>query len=190
MQVEKTGLPGLLLIEPKSFRDSRGFFLETFHAQRYRAAGIAEDFVQQNHSHSTKGVLRGLHFTVRNPQAQLVTVMHGCVFDVAVDLRPDSPTFGRWYGVELNEERPRQLYMAPGFGHGFCVLSDTADLHYNVSRVYDHDDEGGVVWNDPQIGIKWPIENPTVSARDGGYPSLRELGRERLPQVSGSDRHS
>ena len=186
MHVEQTGLPGLLLIEPKCFRDARGFFLESFQDERYRAAGIAENFVQQNHSHSTKGVLRGLHFTVKNPQAQLVTVMHGCVFDVAVDLRPDSPTFGRWYGAQLSEDRPRQLYMAPGFGHGFCVLSDTADLHYNVSRIYDHDDEGGVVWNDPQIGIKWPIENPIISPRDGGYPSLRELGRKRLPHVVGA----
>jgi dTDP-4-dehydrorhamnose 3,5-epimerase len=183
MKVEETGLAGLLLIEPRCFRDQRGFFLETFQAQRYRAAGIAEDFVQENHSHSVKGVLRGMHFTVRHPQAQIVTVMHGCVFDVAVDLRPDSPTFGRWYGVELSEERPRQLYMAPGFGHGFCVLSDTADLHYNVSRLYDHGDEGGVVWNDPDIGIKWPIENPLLSERDGAYPKLHQLGRDRLPHA-------
>jgi dTDP-4-dehydrorhamnose 3,5-epimerase len=186
MNVVETGLAGLLLIEPKCFGDKRGFFLETFQAPRYRHVGITDDFVQENHSHSVKGVLRGLHFTVKHPQAQIVTVMHGCVFDVAVDLRPDSPTFGRWYGVELSESIPRQLYMAPGFGHGFCVLSETADLHYKVSQLYDHGDEGGVVWNDPQIGIEWPIENPVVSERDGTYPTLSQIGRDQLPHVARS----
>jgi dTDP-4-dehydrorhamnose 3,5-epimerase len=184
MQVDETGLPGLLLIEPRCFRDERGFFLESFHAERYRASGITDAFVQDNHSCSRQGVLRGLHFQVKRPQAQLVTVMRGRVFDVAVDLRPDSATFGRWYGVELSDEGPRQLYMAPGLGHGFCVLSEFADLHYKVSRLYDHDDEGGMVWNDPQIGIRWPIDAPIVSKRDSLYPRLRELDRERLPHVA------
>ncbi len=181
MRVEQTGLSGLLLIEPRCFRDERGFFLESFQVERYRANGIAETFVQDNHSRSRRGVLRGLHFQVKRPQAQLVTIMRGRVFDVAVDLRPGSTTFGRWQGVKLNEDGPRQIYMAPGFAHGFCVLSDFADLHYKVSQIYDESDEGGVAWNDPQVGIRWPIENPVMSSRDRSYPALRELIRERLP---------
>ncbi len=181
MRVEQTGLSGLLLIEPRCFRDERGFFLESFQAERYRDNGIAETFVQDNHSRSRRGVLRGLHFQVKRPQAQLVTIMRGRVFDVAVDLRPDSATFGRWQGVELSEDEPRQLYMASGFAHGFCVLSDFADLHYKVSRIYDESDESGVAWNDPQIGIRWPIENPMMSSRDRSYPLLRKLDRARLP---------
>jgi dTDP-4-dehydrorhamnose 3,5-epimerase len=176
MNVQETGLPGLLLIEPRYFRDERGYFLETFAKPRYRDAGIADDFVQENHSRSDKGILRGLHFQVRYPQAQLVTVMRGRIFDVGVDLRRGSSTFGRWFGAELSDEGPCQLYMAPGFAHGFCVLSDTADLHYMVSRLYDHADEGGLLWNDPDIGIRWPIDAPSVSPRDGAYPTLRELG--------------
>jgi dTDP-4-dehydrorhamnose 3,5-epimerase len=185
MRVDLTPFPGLLLIEPRCFRDARGFFLESFHAERYPENGIADVFVQDNHSRSRQGVLRGLHFQVRRPQAQIVTVMRGRVYDVAVDLRPKSATFGRWYGLELSDERPLQLYMAPGFAHGFCVLSDFADLHYKVSRLYDHDDEGGVVWNDPQICINWPIAAPIVSKRDSAYPRLRELDRQHLPHVVG-----
>lgn len=174
-------MAGLLLIEPRCFRDERGFFLESFQCDRYQAAGIVDSFVQDNHSRSVKGGLRGLHFQVRRPQAQIVTVMHGSIFDVAVDLRPDSPTFGRWFGVQLSEDGPRQMYMAPGFAHGFCVLSDVADVHYKVSRNYDHADEGGVLWNDPDIGISWPVDAPNVAARDAAYPMLRELRREQLP---------
>ncbi len=184
MRVVETGLSGVLLIEPRCFGDERGFFLESFQSLRYREAGILDDFVQDNHSRSVKGALRGLHFTIKHPQAQIVTVMRGRIFDVAVDLRPDSVTFGRWYGVELTDEGPRQLYMAPGFGHGFCVLSELADLHYKVSRPYNHADEGGVIWNDPDIGIRWPIATPVVSQRDNSYPILRELDRERLPHVA------
>jgi dTDP-4-dehydrorhamnose 3,5-epimerase len=184
MRVEQTQLPGLILIEPRRFGDERGFFLETFQAPRYRAAGIEDEFMQGNHSRSVKGVLRGLHFQLKRPQAQIVTVMRGRVFDVAVDLRPDSPTFGRWFGAELSDEGPCQMYMARGFAHGFCVLSDTADLHYMVSRIYDHGDEGGLVWNDPDIGIRWPIEAPVVSQRDGAYPRLRDLKHDGLPHVA------
>ena len=186
MQVDETGLSGLLLIEPQCFRDERGFFLESFQSQRYRALGITDDFVQDNHSRTAHGVVRGLHFQVRKPQAQIVTVMRGRVFDVAVDLRPDSASFGRWFGAELSDDGPRQIYMAPGFAHGFCVLSEVADLHYKVSVIYDPTDEGGVAWNDPQIGIRWPIESPVVSKRDGAYPRMRELDRDRLPHVGGS----
>ena len=184
MHVEQTGLAGLLLIEPKCFRDERGFLLETFQESRYRAAGIVDKFVQDNHSRSAKGVLRGLHFQVRYPQAQIVTVIRGRIFDAAVDLRHGSATFGRWVGVQLSDEGPCQLYMAPGFAHGFCVLSDFADLHYKVSRPYDHTDEGGVVWNDRDIGIRWPVANPVVSQRDSDYPQLRELDHNRLPHLS------
>jgi dTDP-4-dehydrorhamnose 3,5-epimerase len=184
MRTKKTELAGVLVIEPRCFRDVRGFFLETYQTPRYHAAGITEEFVQDNHSRSVKGVLRGLHFTVKRPQAQIVTVMRGIIFDVAVDLRTSSPTFGRWFGAELSDEGPRQIYMGPGFAHGFCVLSDVADLHYKVSRIYDHADEGGLLWNDPDIGIRWPIEAPMVSQRDAAYPKLRDLDAGRLPQLN------
>lgn len=176
-------MAGLLLIEPRCFRDERGFFLESFQCDRYQAAGIVDSFVQDNHSRSVKGVLRGLHFQVRWPQAQIVTVMHGSIFDVAVDLRPGSPTFGRWFGAQLSEDGPRQMYMAPGFAHGFCVMSDVADVHYKVSRNYDHADEGGILWNDPDIGINWPVDAPNVAKRDAAFPKLRELKPERLPHL-------
>ena len=183
MQVQETGLPGLLLIEPKCFRDERGFFLESFQQDRYRSIGMADEFVQDNLSRSTKNVVRGLHFQVRRPQAQIVTVVRGHIFDVAVDLRPQSASFGRWFGIELKDEGPRQLYMAPGFAHGFCVLSASADIHYKVSRIYDPSDEGGVLWNDPDIGIAWPVTAPVVSAHDAARPRLRTLGRTDLPHI-------
>ena len=183
MRVEKTALEGLLLIEPQRFGDERGFFLESFHLIHYREAGITAQFVQDNHSRSGQGVLRGLHFTVKRPQAQIVTVMRGCIFDVAVDLRRGSPTFGRWFGAQLSEDGPRQLYMAAGFAHGFCVLSEMADLHYKVGQYYDPSDEGGLLWNDPDIGINWPVAAPRVSSRDAAYPILRKLNRDYLPHV-------
>jgi dTDP-4-dehydrorhamnose 3,5-epimerase len=183
MRVEPTGLCGVLLIEPHCFRDERGFFLECFQAERYYEKGITDVFVQDNHSRSRQDVLRGLHFQVKHPQAQIVTVIRGRIFDVAVDLRPGSVTFGQWYGVELSDEGPKQLYMAPGFGHGFCVLSEFADLHYKVSQLYDHGDEGGIIWNDKDIGIRWPLEKPIVSPRDNAYPQLRKLDAEQLPHV-------
>jgi len=181
MRVNKGGLPGLLLIEPQCFRDGRGFFVESFHAERYRHHGIIDNFVQDNHSRSQRDVLRGLHFQIKRPQAQLVTVIRGHIFDVAVDLRHDSASFGRWFGVELSEDGPRQLYMAPGFAHGFCVLSEFADVHYKVSQLYNGGDEGGVYWADRDIGIRWPVETPLVSKRDSSYPRLRELSSDQLP---------
>lgn len=183
MRLEQTGLEGLMVIEPKCFGDERGFFMESFQASRYREVGIMEEFVQDNHSRSVGGVLRGMHFQVQRPQAQIVTVMHGRIFDVAVDLRQNSKTFKKWFGVELSDQGPRQIYMAPGFAHGFCVLSDVADLHYKVSRFYDHADEGGLLWSDPEIGIKWPIQNSVVSARDAAFPMLRNLARAALPHM-------
>jgi dTDP-4-dehydrorhamnose 3,5-epimerase len=184
MHVSETGLAGLIVIEPRCFRDDRGFFVESFQVERYKDEGIVGTFVQDNHSRSRQGVLRGLHFQIKRPQAQIVTVIRGRIFDVAVDLRSGSATFGRWYGVELSDEGPRQLYMAPGFAHGFCVLSEIADLHYKVSRLYDHDDEGGLIWNDGDVGIHWPIARPIVSDRDGAYPALRQLDRESLPHFA------
>lgn len=182
MRVRPTGLDGLLLVEPKMFGDARGFFLESYHRQHYEEAGIAYDFVQDNHSRSSSGVLRGLHFQIKRPQAQIVTVMRGRVFDVAVDLRPRSQTFGRWFGTELSDEGgARQLCMAPGFAHGYYVLSDLVDLHYKVSRFYDPGDEGGVIWNDGDIGIDWPQPPLQISPRDAQYPKLRELSHEQLP---------
>lgn len=184
MKIEATGLDGLLLIEPVCYRDARGFFLESFQANRYRDVGIADEFVQDNHSRSTKGVLRGLHFQIKRPQAQIVTVMRGRIFDVVVDIRPGSPTFGQWHSVELSDEGPRQIYAAPGFAHGFCVLSDVVDLHYKIGPLYDRGDEGGLVWNDPDIGVRWPIEAPTMSDRDRDYPRLRDFRPEDFPRVN------
>ncbi len=160
---------------------SAAIFSRRFPSRGIAIWEIADDFVQENHSRSSKGILRGLHFTVRRPQAQLVTVMRGKVFDVGVDLRPGSKTFGRWFGAELSDEGPCQMYMPPGFAHGFCVLSDVADLHYMVSCIYDHSDEGGLRWNDPEIGIRWPLERPIISERDARYPLFAELDEARLP---------
>lgn len=181
MKIAATPLDGLLVIEPRCFQDERGFFLETYQEARYREAGILDIFVQDNQSRSVMGVLRGMHFQVERPQAQIVTVMRGHIFDVGVDLRPSSPTFGQWYGVELGDTGPRQIYMAPGFAHGFCVLSDWADLHYKVSRSYDAHDEGGLFWSDPDVGIQWPVVQPIVANRDANYPWLKDLSQAQLP---------
>lgn len=175
MKVTPCPLAGVLVIEPKSFSDDRGFFLESYHEDRYRAEGITDTFVQQNHSRSMRNVLRGLHATRHKPQAQIVTVFRGKIFDVVVDLRPGSTTYARWFGVELSEEGPRQIYMPAGFAHGFCVLSDVADLHYNVSQHYDPGDEVGIIWNDPEIGIEWPLANLVISSRDRAFPSLTDM---------------
>ena len=191
MKITAAPLAGILVIEPKCFGDSRGFFMETYQNERYVAAGITDRFVQDNHSRSSKGILRGLHFTKERPQAQIVTVMRGSVFDVVVDLRRDSPTFSQWFGLELGENGPRQVYMPPGFAHGFCVLSDWADLHYKVSEYYDPADEGGLLWNDPDIGIQWPVTSPELSSRDAAYPALKEMGiDDRLGTALGRARTS
>ena len=182
MKISATPLEGLLVIEPNCYSDDRGFFLETYQESRYHAAGIRDHFVQDNQSRSLKGVLRGMHFQVKKPQAQMVTVMRGSVFDVGVDLRPWSITFGRWFGVELSDSTgPRQIYMPPGFAHGFCVLSEWADLHYKVSRNYDPADEGGLLWNDPGVGVEWPLDAPTIHERDACFNLLSELKSELLP---------
>jgi dTDP-4-dehydrorhamnose 3,5-epimerase len=183
MDVGTTGFKGLLSIAPRRFGDARGFFLESWQRDRYAEHGITEDFVQDNHSRSERGVLRGMHYTVNRPQAQIVTVMRGRIFDVAVDLRPRSATFGKWFGIELADDGVCQLYMAPGFAHGYCVLSDFADLHYKCSQIYDPHDEGGLLWNDPEVGIDWPLVPDSVSPRDAAYPRLREIAAHRLPHI-------
>lgn len=182
MEVFKTSLPGVVIIEPKVFGDERGFFLETFQADRYREqAGIDLPFVQDNHSRSARGVLRGLHFQKTKPQGKLVRVVRGEVFDVAVDIRKGSPTFGQWEGVILSEENKRQFWVPPGFAHGFVVLSDVADFEYKCTDYYDPSDEGSLAWNDPDVGITWPLDKldaePQLSAKDinaGSLASLRD----------------
>lgn len=172
MKVISTAIPEVLIIEPKVFGDSRGFFLETFQAARYAEAGIPGPFVQDNHSHSAKGVLRGLHFQKQYPQGKLVYVTSGTIFDVAVDIRKDSPTFGKWVGITLSADKHQQFYVPPGFAHGFCVLSDSADFHYKCTDYYHPEDEGCIRWNDPNIGIEWPLTEPTLSAKDATAPFL------------------
>lgn len=175
MKVIETQLAGVLIIEPKVFGDHRGFFLETFQVERYRDAGIGLPFVQDNHSRSQRGVLRGLHFQRSRPQGKLVSVSRGAVYDVAVDINPDSPTCGQYVGVELNDENHRQLWVPPGYAHGFCVLSEVADFQYKCTDYYQPEDEGGLLWNDPDVGIPWPVAEPQLSAKDQLNPRLRDL---------------
>jgi len=181
VEVMATALPGVLLIRPRVFGDERGFFLETFSAERYRqAAGIEQPFVQDNHSRSQRGVLRGLHFQRTRPQGKLVGVARGSVFDVAVDIDPASPTCGRHVGVELSDANHLQLWIPPGYAHGFCVLSEVADFVYKCTDYYRPEDEGGLAWNCPHLGIPWPIDVPLLSAKDQCYPGLDQLlGRSR-----------
>jgi len=172
MRVVPTELPDVLVLEPVVHRDARGFFLETYHSERFATAGIAGPFVQDNHSRSERGVLRGLHAQKRRPQGKLVRAVQGEIFDVAVDVRPGSPTFGRWTGVTLDAESFRQLWIPVGFLHGFCVMSDSAEIEYKCTALYDREDEIGVAWNDPDIGIVWPIANPILSPKDAALPRL------------------
>ena len=176
MKVIETAIDGVKIIEPRVFGDERGFFLETFQARRYaEEAGIDLPFVQDNHSRSAKGVLRGLHFQKTKPQGKLVRVVRGGVFDVAVDIRRDSPTFGRWEAVILSEENKRQFWVPPGLAHGFVVLSETADFEYKCTDYYDPSDEACLIWNDPTVGIEWPLAEPQLSAKDAQGLTLREL---------------
>ena len=178
MKVFETKLPGVLIIEPKVFGDTRGFFKETYQAQRFRDAGIKYDFVQDNHSRSQKGVLRGLHFQITKPQGKLVSCSQGAVFDVAVDVDPLSATFGQYVGIELNEDNHRQFWVPPGYAHGFCVLTDTADFQYKCTDYYDPSDEGGLIWNDLDVAIEWPIDQPLLSEKDAKLPTLKELANQ------------
>ena len=174
MRVVATDLPGVLLIEPDVHRDARGFFLETYHADKYRAAGIAGPFVQDNHSRSVRGTLRGLHLQRTSLQGKLVRVIEGEIYDVAVDVRRGSPTFGRWVGEILSADNFRQWYIPPGFAHGFCVLSDVAQVEYKCTAFYVAPDEIRIAWNDPELKIDWPIADPLLSDRDRRHPSLAE----------------
>lgn len=178
----RTSLPGVLLIEPEVFADARGFFMETHHQRRYAEAGIVKPFLQDNRSHSTRNVLRGLHYQLRQPQGKLVYVISGEIYDVAVDIRRGSPTFGRWEGLYLSGDNKRQLFVPEGFAHGFCVVSETADVLYKCTDFYRPDDEYGIIWNDPTIDIVWPVESPFVSPKDGRYPALRDIPEHLLPR--------
>ncbi len=185
MQIIDTELPEVKIIEPRVFPDARGFFLETFHAEKYLQAGIETNFVQDNHSRSSRGTLRGLHFQLHQPQGKLCRVASGRVWDVAVDIRHGSPRFGRWTGVELSDENQRQIWVPRGFAHGFLVLSEFADFLYKCDDFYDGSDDCGVAWDDAEIGVQWPIQQSEgdliLSSRDQNRPRLSELSAAQLP---------
>jgi len=174
MKFLPTDLPGVLIVEPEVFEDDRGFFFETQHRDKFAAAGIDATFVQDNHSHSVKGAVRGLHYQEPRAQGKLIRVVNGEVFDVAVDIRRGAPTFGRWIGVALSSANRRQLWVPPGFAHGLCVLSDEADVIYKVTDVYSPENDHAIAWNDPAIGIDWPVTEPRLSKRDAEAPSLAD----------------
>jgi dTDP-4-dehydrorhamnose 3,5-epimerase len=181
MKVVETNLPGCVVIEPAVFGDERGFFFETWNADRYRQLGLPDKFVQSNVSSSARGVLRGLHYQWPNPQGKLVSVLEGEVYDVAVDIRRDSPTFGRWAAVILSAENKRQFWIPEGFAHGFAVLSERALFSYLCTAQYDKEADAGVRWDDAEIGIDWPIAEPLLSAKDAAAPFLGEVPADRLP---------
>jgi len=179
MRIESLDIPAVLLLTPVIFADHRGQFFEAYHQARYEEAGLPGSFVQDNQSSSSRGVLRGLHAQLARPQGKLVRVLTGAILDVAVDIRPDSPTFGRSVQAELSAENRLEIWVPPGFAHGFCVLSETADVLYKCTQLYDPTDEIGVIWNDPTLGIDWPIEAPVLSDKDLALPTLEQL-RPRL----------
>ena len=180
MQVTPTDLPGVVVIEPDVFKDTRGFFLETYHVEKYAKLGISETFVQDNHSRSSFGTLRGLHLQLAPMQGKLVRAVQGEIFDVAVDVRLGSPTFGRWVGVRLSADNFRQIFIPGGFAHGFSVLTPTAEVQYKCTAVYTPSTEIGIAWNDPALGISWGVDEPILSARDQKHPTLAEM-HDRLP---------
>ena len=175
MKVSKAGLDGVLIIEPKVFRDSRGVFYESYSGIKYEEHGIPNHFVQDNHSVSTQGTVRGLHYQVNPGQAKLVRVARGEVLDVVVDIRKDSPTRGKWWGTRLSEMNYLQLYIPVGFAHGFCVLSESAELQYKCSDYYSPENERGIIWNDPDLAIDWPAEQPILSKKDQTHPRFRDI---------------
>ena len=183
MKVIETDLPGVLIIEPKVFPDARGFFVETYQKERYQAMGIAPEFVQDNVSFSAKDVLRGVHSQNPHPQGKLVQVLQGAVWDVAVDIRRNSPHFGHWTAVTLTSETKNQFYIPPGFAHGFCVLSETALFTYKCTDLYHPECDGGIRWDDPDIGITWPVAAPLLSDKDRKHPLLRDVPTGRLPHL-------
>jgi len=179
MKITAAPLEGLLIIEPKVFGDHRGYFYEVYQQNRYAEYGIPP-FVQDNISRSKRNILRGLHFQFPHAQGKLVWVTRGSVWDVSVDIRVGSPTFGKWFGMTLSDENHTQLYIPPGFAHGFCVLSDEVDFHYKCTEYYFPDAERGIIWNDAQLNIQWPITNPILSAKDLTLPSFYEIANEKL----------
>jgi len=184
MRFIPTELPGLVLIEPRVFEDPRGFFMETFHSEHFRDAGLPIQFVQDTHSRSVAGTLRGLHYQLRRPQGKLVRCTRGEVLDVAVDLRLDSPTLGRWFATTLSEDNRRQVYLPPGMAHGFCILSDIADVVYKCTELYSPQDERTIAWNDPQLAIAWPLGNPLLSDKDRRGLSFAEAEKYAAGQSS------
>jgi dTDP-4-dehydrorhamnose 3,5-epimerase len=170
MRLLETDLPGVLLIEPDVFHDDRGLFMESYHAEKYSKLGISSVFVQDNFSSSVKGTLRGLHAQLQKPQGKLIRVTKGEIFDVAVDARPGSQTFGKWFGTKLSEKNSLQLYIPAGFFHGYCVLTDKADVEYKCTNYYDGSDEVGIIWNDSTLNINWPIDSPILSVKDNKLP--------------------
>lgn len=185
MKISAASIPEVLLIEPRVFRDERGFFYESFNAERFAACGLPTSFAQDNHSQSCAGVLRGLHYQLHRPQGKLITCVRGSIFDVAVDIRVGSPTFGRWVGTALDERAPRFVWVPPGFAHGFCVTSGVADVIYKCTDVYVPEDEHGVLWSDPRIGVEWPAQAPVTSAKDRTYQGL-DSTRSDLPRYLGA----
>ena len=181
MEIIESELPGVVHIYPKVFGDNRGFFLETYNDRRYRDAGISHTFVQDNHSRSSHGVLRGLHYQLEHPQGKLVRVVQGVAFDVAVDIRQGSPTFGNSAWAILSAGIGNQFWIPPGFAHGFCVLSDSADFEYKCTDFYHPEDEGTVVWNDPDLAIPWPVRSPSLSEKDSSARRLRDIASGMLP---------
>jgi len=183
LNVTETSLPGVLVIDPQVFADERGFFMETYHSARFRDLGIDAVFVQDNHSRSLRGVLRGLHYQEPNGQAKLVRCTRGALYDVAVDIRVGSPQFGKWTGVELTEENKRMLWVPAGFAHGFCALTDVADLVYKCNTLYDAKSDRSILWSDPDLGITWPLSKPKLSEKDASAPRLKEA--KVLPRFPG-----
>ena len=184
MEKVPTALPGVVELRPKIFRDPRGFFLETYHREKFAELGITADFVQDNHSRSSRGTLRGLHYQLPHAQGKLCRVIEGEVLDVAVDIRLGSPTFGKWTSVVLSAEHSNMIYVPAGFAHGFLTLSESAQFLYKCSDVYAPKDEHGIAWNDPDINIAWGIDKPLVSEKDARYTKLSEMPREFLPRYS------
>ena len=184
MKIIETGIPSLVIVEPTVHGDSRGFFMETWNAARYEAVGLPGRFIQSNLSRSSAGVIRGLHYQNPAPQGKLVSVLEGRVFDVAVDIRSNSPTFGQWAGVELSGENHRQFYVPEGFAHGFCVLTETVLLSYLCTEVYHAEHDAAVAWNDPDIGISWPLKSGQLSEKDAAAPRLKDISVDSLPRMA------
>jgi len=185
VEVLRTAIPEVLIFKPEVYGDSRGFFMEAYHLKNYADRGLQATFVQDNRSRSGKHVLRGLHYQLNHPQAKFVFVISGAVFDVAVDIRRGSPTFGQWVGEVLSEENHRQMFIPEGFAHGFCVLSETADFIYKCTDFYDQQDDRGLLWSDTTLNIAWPVASPVISEKDARLPQLRALSEALLPAYKG-----